>query len=260
MSLTFLQVKNAKPLAKIIGDGKLHNKVVYIDPNTTEIDEVNNFSKLRIPNNCSFQIIPDTTHERDILYITGASGSGKSTFTRKYVEQYKKKYKDREVYLFSHLKDDPSLDSVKPKRFKMESSLYENPLKVEELADSCVIFDDCECQPDKKIREAVLSIMNQVLEVGRHYNITALITNHLPSDRNNTRRVLNEVMIFTYFPASAGGKIKYVLQNYLDVDEKKIKYFKRINSRWLCIRKHYPQCWISQHELGLLNQDSDDEK
>ena len=102
MSLTFLQVKNAKPLAKIIGDGKLHNKVVYIDPNTTEIDEVNNFSKLRIPNNCSFQIIPDTTHERDILYITGASGSGKSTFTRKYVEQYKKNIKT-EKYIHFHI-------------------------------------------------------------------------------------------------------------------------------------------------------------
>ena len=56
-----------------------------------------------------------------------------------------------------------------------------------------------------------------------------------------------------YFPASAGGKIKYVLTEYLGVDEQKIRYFKRLNTRWIVIRKNYPQCWAAQHEVGLLN-------
>ena len=96
---------------------------------------------------------------------------------------------------------------------------------MEEFKESCIIFDDCDCIPDKKVKDAVLAIMNQVLEVGRNNSITCLITNHLPSDRHNTRRILNEVMYFVYFPASAGGKIKYVLTEYLDVDEQKIRYF-----------------------------------
>ena len=253
MSLTFTPVKASRPFVKITGDTKYQNKTIYIDPNTTEIDQVNNVAHFRIPNNCNFQLVPDTSHERDILYITGASGSGKSTFTRQYIEQYKKKYKNREIYLFSHLKEDPSLDSIKPKRIKINSGLYEDPIDVEEFKESCIIFDDCDCIPDKKTKDAVLAIMNQVLEVGRHYSITCLITNHLPSDRHNTRRILNEVMYFVYFPASAGGKIKYVLTEYLDVDEQKIKYFKRLNTRWIVIRKNYPQCWASQHEVGLLN-------
>jgi Cdc6-like AAA superfamily ATPase len=255
MSLSFTPTKGSKPFVKVLGDGKYQNKILYIDPNRTDIDEASNIAHLRIPNNCTFQLVPDTSHERDILYITGASGSGKSTFTRQYIEQYKKKYKNREVYLFSHLKEDPSLDSIKPKRIKIDSSLHDDPIDVSEFRDSCVIFDDCDCIPEKKVREAVLAMMNQVLEVGRHYNITALITSHLPSDRHNTRRILNEVMYFVYFPASAGGKIKYVLTEYLDVDERKIKYFKRLNTRWLVIRKNYPQCWASQHEVGLLNVD-----
>ena len=253
MSLSYTNVKGSRPFVKILGDGKYQNKIIYIDPNTTEIDEINNIAHVRIPNNCYFQLVPDTSHERDILYITGASGSGKSTFTRQYIEQYKKKYKNREIYLFSHLKEDPSLDGIKPKRIKIDSSLYEDPLDVEEFQESCIIFDDCDCIPDKKTKDAVLAIMNQVLEVGRHYSISCLITNHLPSDRHNTRRILNEVMYFVYFPASAGGKIKYVLTEYLDVDEQKIKYFKRLNTRWIVIRKNYPQCWASQHEAGLLN-------
>ena len=91
MSLSYTNVKGSRPFVKILGDGKYQNKIIYIDPNTTEIDEINNIAHVRIPNNCYFQLVPDTSHERDILYITGASGSGKSTFTRQYIEQYKKK-------------------------------------------------------------------------------------------------------------------------------------------------------------------------
>ena len=74
MSLTFTPVKGSRPFVKITGDTKYQNKTIYIDPNTTEIDQVNNVAHFRIPNNCNFQFVPDTSHERDILYITGASG------------------------------------------------------------------------------------------------------------------------------------------------------------------------------------------
>ena len=36
-----------------------------------------------------------------------------------------------------------------------------------------------------------------------------------------------------------------------------IRYFKRLNSRWVCIRKNYPMCWVSEHACALLNIDSD---
>ena len=47
--------------------------------------------------------------------MTGPSGSGKSTHTRKYLEQWKKKNKDEEIYMFSSLPEDESLDEIKPK-------------------------------------------------------------------------------------------------------------------------------------------------
>ena len=37
--------------------------------------------------------MPDTTREREILYITGCSGSGKSTYTRKNYRAIEKKPK-----------------------------------------------------------------------------------------------------------------------------------------------------------------------
>jgi hypothetical protein len=175
-----------------------------------------------------------------------------------YCEQYKKKFKDNEIYLFSNLKEDVSLDSVKPKRFRLEEGLHTDPVKVEELANSCVIFDDTDCISDRKIKNAVCSILDQCLEVGRHYKITVLITFHLPSDRHTTRKMLNESQYFVYFPQSSSSKIRYVLNNYLDIDDKVIKFFKRLNSRWVCIRKNFPMCYVSEHSCGLLNADDDD--
>jgi hypothetical protein len=116
-----------------------------------------------------------------------------------YCEQYKKKFKNNEIYLFSNLKEDESLDTVKPKRVRLDDELYLDPIKVDEFANSCVIFDDTDCLSDKKIKNAVCSILDQCLEVGRHFRITVLITFHLPSDRHTTRKMLNESQIFCLF-------------------------------------------------------------
>ena len=110
------------------------------------------FKKLKISNDSKFVPFPNTKTEREILYITGCSGSGKSTFTRMYLEQYKKKYKSREIYMFSSLKEDKSLDAIKPKRFIIDDSLYLDPIKAEDLKDSAVIFDDIDVIGDKKIK------------------------------------------------------------------------------------------------------------
>ena len=55
--------------------------------------------------------------------MTGPSGSGKSTCTRKYLEQWKKKNKGKEIYMFTSLPEDESLDEVKPKRIRLDSFL-----------------------------------------------------------------------------------------------------------------------------------------
>jgi hypothetical protein len=77
------------------------------------------------------------------------------------------------------------------------------------------------------------------------------MTNHLPSNRNDTRRVLNECHIFVYFPRSS-SKVKYVLSEYIGLDKKQISEFKKLNTRWAAILKNYPGIFVSEHKLGLL--------
>ena len=253
-----------RPLAKIDG-GKYSGHVVSVSDqflNNNGKEEKDNlikeFRQLKIANDSKFQHIPDTTKEREILYITGPSGSGKSTYTRKYLEQYKKKFKNRPIYLFSSLPSDESLDKVQPKRIKLDETIHTDPIKVEELQESICIFDDIDVISDKKIREGVYVILNQVLEIGRHYKIHCVVTNHLPTNGKDTRRILNEAHTVTYFPHSAGGKIKYMLEEYVGLDKKQIAYMKRQNSRACTIFKNYPQCYMLEHEIGLLNLHDDD--
>ena len=230
------------------------------EPDDSLIQE---FRQLKIANDSKFQHIPDTTKEREILYITGPSGSGKSTYTRKYLEQYKKKYKNRPIYLFSSLPSDDSLDKVGPKRIKLDERMHTDPIKVEELRESICIFDDIDVISEKKVRELVYDVLSQVLEIGRHYKIHCVVTNHLPTNGKDTRRILNEAHTVTYFPHSAGGKSKYMLEEYVGLDKKQISYTKKQHSRACTILKNYPQCFMLEHEIGLLNlhdDSSEDEK
>ena len=251
-----------RPLCKIDG-GKYANHVVSVSdqfrqPGDEQGGEegdglIKEFRQLKIANDAKFQQVPNPKTEREILYITGRSGSGKSTYTRKYLEEYKKKFKNREIYMFSALPDDPSLDSINPKRIELDDSLISDPIKAEDLKDSAVIFDDIDVLSNKKIREEVYKLQNQVLEVGRHYNITCICTNHLPTNGKDTRRILNEAHSFTYFPHAATGRIKYFLTEYLGLDKKTIAYMKRQNSRWATIFKNYPGEYMLEHEIGLLS-------
>ena len=70
-------------------------------------------TEMTLKSNEKFQQIPDTTSERMILYISGSSGSGKSFYTRQFCETYRKLYPKREIYLFSSLTDDSSIDKIK---------------------------------------------------------------------------------------------------------------------------------------------------
>ena len=151
--------------------------------------------------------------------------------------------------MFSSLPEDESLDDVKPQRIKLDRSIDEDPIGVEEFQDSVVIFDDIDVISDKKIRDAVYNILNKVLEIGRHFKITALVTNHLPTNGKDTRRILNEAHQVIYFPHSASGRIQYLLIDDLGLDKKQVAYFRKQNSRWCCIFKNYPMAYMLEHEM-----------
>jgi hypothetical protein len=100
---------------------------------------------VELPDDSVFQPIPSAdAKKRQVWYVAGQSGAGKSFFARGIAENYKKLYPEREVYLISKLQEDETLDKMKigkPKRISLQS-LVDDPPELEEFRDCLVIMDD----------------------------------------------------------------------------------------------------------------------
>ena len=254
MSLNFERV--GRFLAKVEG-GKYDKKIISVTSELKKEEDAYSKPFHRITIDGKFEQVPNPDTEREILYITGASGSGKSTYTANYIKNYKKMHPKNPIYCFSALKDDESLDVVKPRRIEIDDSLVTDPIQISEFANSCVVFDDIDVISDKKQRDAVYSILNQLLECGRHTKTSVVITNHLATSGKDTRRVLNECMSVTYFPFSGSNVgTKRLLEDYLGLDKKTIKMIKDKKSRWATIYKNYPQVVMTEKDVWLPAEDT----
>jgi len=246
-----------RPVCKIEG-GKYNNKIVSLftedDPDISK-----RFNSLKLTG-AKFHVLPDIDpvqeKQRDILYITGPSGSGKSTYTANYMQKYKRILKNNPIYLFSALSEDSVLDEYNPQRILIDERMITEPFAVEDFKDSMVIFDDIDVISDKNIKEAVYQLLNEILETGRHHNVTAIVTNHLPTNGQNTKRCLNESKYITYFPFSGSSRaVKYLLTEYLGLDKKDIERIKKTKSRWATIYTRYPNFCITETEMFIFGDD-----
>lgn len=247
-----------------IDGGKFNGKFVSINASDKEEQATKSYTEIPLKDG-KFQQVPNfnapKNSAREILYITGASGSGKSTYTLNYIKQYKKKHSKNEIWLFSALTEDETIDKIKPKRIIIDDRLITEPIDLEDLKDSICIFDDIDVIKNKDHRAAVYDTLNAILETGRHFNISCIITNHLPTAGKDTRRVINECHSVTYFPqAGAPGQMKRLLQDYLGLDNKTLKDIRKMNTRWATIFKNFPMCIMTEKKVFSLNpDDSDDE-
>lgn len=225
------------------------------------VDDSNNarniYNEVILKDNEEFQCIPNPDTERQILYITGRSGSGKSYYTLHYCIEYKRMYPKREVYLFSALNEDTTLDKLKClKRIKLSDDFCNEDITSEDFKNALVIFDDTDVISDKKIRNKVNEIMNNILQVGRHYNTTCIITTHTACNGKDTKIILNEAHSITIFPNGLGNRsLKYLLDSYLGLDKFQCKKIKSLNSRWVTIVKSFPMTIISQKKAYIVKND-----
>lgn len=93
----------------------------------------------------AFELIPSPDpKKREVFYIAGASGSGKSYIAKGLGEYYQKLFPERSVYLISKLDEDSgTLDKMKPKpkRINIQSLIDDYP-DLDEFKNCMVIFDD----------------------------------------------------------------------------------------------------------------------
>jgi hypothetical protein len=243
--------KKGKPIC-IIKGGEYDNTKIFLSDDIPNKDAKvkKNFENLKIDDGL-IQQIPDTKKEREVGMVCGQSGSGKSHYIKNYCKEYKKAYKNREIYMFSNLSSDETLKDLKIKRIKIDNTLLTEPLVVEDFKDSLVLFDDIDVIRDKNYKNAVYQLMNEILETGRHFNVSCIMTVHYPN-KPNIRTMLNECHWFVYFPWGAIKSTHYVLENYLGVDKDNLKKIKATKSRWACIFRNFPQAVLTEKYIFML--------
>lgn len=240
------------PIAIVKGeeyDKKNKNPVLFLSENNEGFDDI------ELDDDNKFQLIPNTKKERDILYVVGQSGSGKSYFCTQYLKQYNILYPDRKIYMFSTLDEDAEIDKLKNfHRIRLDDAfLDDQDIPTSEFQDSCCVFDDIDNLRNQALKRKLWALMNSILQTGRHFNIHALITFHVSTAGLDTRMILNEAHSVTFNCRTMGnGALKYLLDKYLGLDKEEIKRIKKLKGRMVTIMKTYPKMVVSEKECFIL--------
>jgi hypothetical protein len=246
-----LQEAHNKGLAsdQLVGEtalGKsLYDRILHDASKATTID---------LPEDSQFQILPSPDPERrEVFYIAGASGSGKSYIAKGIAECYKKLFPDREIYLVSKLGEDSTLDALKfLKRVNIQSFIDDYP-ELEEFQDCLVIFDDYDTLTGNA-EKVVGKLIDDLATMGRHTNTTMLCLSHYLTNYKKTRLLLNEATHIIVYPmATSFHALGYLLKTHIGMTKDDCRDLKKMG-RWVCVYKHYPQWLCSQKHARVLNQ------
>lgn len=202
----------------------------------------------------SFELLPSPDpKKREVFYIAGASGSGKSYKAKELGEYYKKLFPDREVYLISKLTEDSgTLDKMrpKPKRINIQSLITDYP-DLDEFKDCMVIFDDYDTFTGDA-EKVVHKLIDDLATMGRHTNTTMLCLSHYLTNYKKTRLLLNEATHIIVYPmATSYHALSYLLKTHIGMTKDDIRDCKKMG-RWVCIYKHYPQYLVSAEQARML--------
>lgn len=202
-----------------------------------------------------FELLPSPDpKKREVWYIAGQSGSGKSYIARGLADMYHKLYPDRGVYLISKLKEDETLDKLKfLKRLNIQSFIDDYP-DLEEFKDCMIIADDYDTLTGDA-QKTIEKLIDDLAIMGRHTNTTMLCLSHYLTNYKKTRLLLNEATHIVVYPLSTSyHALRYLLKSYVGVDEDDLKRQRRLGSRWLSYAKGFPQFMIAQKTAELLHQ------
>ena len=253
LSFTEFKDKGPTPVAIVVNENKPKlKKTLYMYSDKV----ADGFNEVKLEGDDKFQKCVDTSQEREVVYVSGMSGSGKSYFCRQYIEKYHKKYPKHNVYVFSSLPSCATLDKLKYlKRIKInEPEFMSRTLTANEFKKSLVLFDDIDVISNKRIKQKVYEIMDSINQIGRHHNVTCLVTSHNACAGKDTRTILNESTSIVLFPKSSGNKtLNYISDCYIGLDKEQTKSLKKVSGRYVCIVRKHPRCMFSERHCETIN-------
>ena len=201
-----------------------------------------------------FPCFDENNLKRQVMYVAGPSGSGKSYYSAKLCKTYHKQFPDNNIILFSNKLEDPVFDRLAYiNRIVIDNSLLEDKMTLNELKDSLIIFDDIECSILKDINTELDRIRDLILLQGRSYKTSFIYISHQLTNYKQTRNILNEAHQITLFPRlTTKYNLKYLLEKYFGFDKAEITKVCNLPSRWITINKA-PSFVMYQRGIYLTN-------
>lgn len=202
---------------------------------------------------------------RDVIFIFGPSGSGKSTLAAQIAQAWKltplhkgERVSDRKVYLISRVTKDKSLDYLKPERIDIDNDFVEAHYRCEDFPENSFLIADDNDTLTTKERKAVLDLLNDILQHGRHRNIHILITAHLGSNYRETRIIHAESQLIIGFPARASPQEwEYLFGKLFSKNSAALKGMRALGtagtSRWVGIRRTTPPIVLHEHGAYIVS-------
>ena len=205
------------------------------------------------------QPMPDTNKERECIYITAPSGSGKSYFARMFLDNYKEIYPENRIIIFSLCKEDPAFDGLEYELYHVNRQQfiedYENDelYDINDLNNCCVVFDDIDSLSKNKMSEWLYELRALCLETGRKKEITVLCTSHIACNNKKTEVMINESDSIVVFPKKT---LKPAITRMLCIkhgfDKSIVDTIEDLPSRWCMIHIRNPQYILTKDEIILL--------
>lgn len=219
---------------------------------------------------------PNIDVERDVFFIGGASGSGKSYISSLIAQNYHTLFPDNEIYLFSRVLEDEAFDRLGYiNRIEINAELVEqyqeDPDFYAQFENSLVIFDDIDVLPvihetvqdqNGKIKSIKIDLSDHIrrirdfmMSVGRHHSISMMSMVHQLLNYKQTRASILESNFIIFFKNSGDYFVTQLLKKYVGLGPKMIKKILELPSRWCLIAKNnYPKYALYESGAFILDE------
>lgn len=231
-------------------------KIVYVPKKGVGETELNSENKLD-----PFPYLDLKNKQRSSIFISGISGSGKSTISKLLIDGYLKLLGNKtRILLFTQTEElDPVFEEFNNEKFNfVHVCIKTDPmysfLTPEILKNSITVFDDYE-NLEKNLQGFTMTLIKDILERGRKLNIQTILINHQTQNYNKTRALIFECDTYVLFPNSNKNSVKKFLLSYGDVDKKEVDSLieEAMNQfDFLLFRKSVPRYIMTKHKVKLI--------
>jgi hypothetical protein len=242
--------KPAIPIAEKKTNEGEEREYVYVEANHSDPNPV-------VELDGEFDFLPYIEpNQRQAVFISGVSGSGKSTSAVNYIKKlrsYKNKYKKYPVYLWTgNDAPDQAFDNLKNMfRINIQDTESLGELSYSEFQDCIVVFDDWEAL-EPEMLNYFRGIMKKLLEYSRKQNVIIIIITHMTQQGHLTKPIIFECDTYILYHKNNFNACKKFLKNYMDLENDTLDKIKKMQGRCIYVRKSFPTCVISDNKIILV--------